>query len=76
MLLDGMRPAIFGLVVGLVASVAAGRLMRDLLFEIRPLDPAVFAVVAATLLAVAVFACIVPAWRASRLDPIQALRTE
>jgi putative ABC transport system permease protein len=76
MLLDGMRPAIFGLVVGLVASVAAGRLMRDLLYEIRPLDPAVFAVVAATLLAVAVFACIVPAWRASRLDPIQALRTE
>jgi putative ABC transport system permease protein len=76
MLLDGMRPAIFGLVVGLVASVAAGRLMRDLLFEIRPLDPAVFAVVAATLPAVAVFACIVPAWRASRLDPIQALRTE
>jgi hypothetical protein len=44
------------LVVGLVA---AGRLMRDLLYEIRPLDPAVFAVVAATLLAVAVFACIV-----------------
>jgi len=76
MLLDGMRPAIFGLVVGLAASLEVARLMRDLLYEIKPLDPAVFAAVAAALLAVAAFACIVPAWRASRLDPMQALRTE
>ncbi len=76
MLLDGMRPAVFGLVVGLTASLEAGRLMRDLLYEIKPLDPVVFAAVAATLLAVAVLACIVPAWRASRLDPMQVLRSE
>ncbi len=76
MLLDGMRPALFGLVAGLAASLEAGRLIRDLLYEIKPLDPAVYAAVAATLLAVAAFACIVPAWRASRLDPMQALRAE
>jgi len=76
MLLDGMRPAVFGLVVGLAASLEVVRLMRDLLYEIKPLDPTVFAAVAATLLAVAVFACIVPAWRASRLDPMHALRAE
>ena len=76
MLLDGMRPAFFGLVVGLAASLEAGQLMRDLLYKIKPLDPAVYAAVAATLLAVAAFACIVPAWRASRVDPMQALRAE
>jgi ABC-type lipoprotein release transport system permease subunit len=65
-----------GLVVGLAASLEVSRLMRDLLYEIKPLDPAVFATVAATLLTVAAFACFVPAWRASRLDPMQALRTE
>jgi putative ABC transport system permease protein len=76
MLLDGMGPAIIGLGLGLAASVEAGRMMRDLLYEIKPLDPEVFLAVGAVLLAVAALACMAPAWRASRLDPMQALRAD
>jgi ABC-type lipoprotein release transport system permease subunit len=47
-----------------------------MLYQTEPLDPTVFAAVAGTLMLVAAIACLVPAWRASRLDPMQALRTE
>ncbi len=76
MLSDGLRPALIGLVLGMAASFEASRLMREMLYETRPLDPLVFAGVSAMLIAVAALACIVPAWRASRVDPVQALRTE
>lgn len=76
MLGDGLRPALYGLLLGLAGSAAAARLIASMLYETQPLDPAIFASVAATLLAAAVFACLVPAWRASRIDPMEALRTE
>jgi len=76
MLGDGLRPALHGLVLGLVVSSGAVRLIQSMLYGTRTLDPAIFAVVAATLLAVAALACLVPAWRASRIDPMQALRSE
>jgi predicted permease len=76
MLGDGLRPALYGLVLGLAASAGAVRLIQSMLYGTRPLDPAIFAAVAATLLVVAAMACLVPAWRASRIDPMQALRTE
>ena len=76
MLGDGLRPALYGLMLGLAASAGAVRLIGSMLYGTKPLDPAVFAVVAATLLVVAALACVVPAWRASRIDPMQALRTE
>jgi putative ABC transport system permease protein len=76
MLLDGLRPALLGLVVGLAGSAATGRLIASMLTETRPLDPGIYAAVAATLLIVATIACMLPAWRASRINPMQALRTE
>jgi putative ABC transport system permease protein len=76
MLSDGLRPALIGLGIGLAASAELTRLMRTMLFETRPLDPIVFAAVSGTLMLVAALACLVPAWRASRVDPVQALRTE
>jgi putative ABC transport system permease protein len=76
MLVDGLRPALLGLGFGLAVSVVATRVLQSLLFGTKPLDPVVLSGVIATLLAVAVLACLAPAWRASRLDPMQALRTE
>ena len=76
MLVDGLRPALFGLGLGLVMSFAATRILQSMLFGTKPLDPVVLSGVIATLLAVAVPACLAPAWRASRLDPMKSLRTE
>jgi predicted permease len=76
MLLDGLRPAVAGLVLGLMTSAASTHLIRSLLYGTTPLDPAVFVIAAVLLLAVAVVACLLPAWHAAQLDPMQALRTE
>lgn len=75
-LLDGLQPAFFGLVLGLGASAAIVRLVRSMLYETEPLDPTVYFLVSVTLLFVAVLACLIPAWRASTLDPMRSLRTE
>jgi predicted permease len=76
MLGDGMRPALYGLALGLATSAGVVRLVQSMLYETQPLDPAIFTAVAATLLAVAALACMIPAWKASRIDPMQALRNE
>jgi predicted permease len=76
MLSDGLRPALFGMLLGLLASFGVTRLIQSMLYGTSPFDPAVFVFVALMLLLVAVAACALPAWRASRLDPMQALRTE
>ena len=76
MLADGLRPALIGLLLGLAVSAATTQFMKSMLYETQPLDPTVFAVVAALLMASAALACLVPAWRASRLDPMRVLRME
>ncbi|HEY4087797.1 MAG TPA: ABC transporter permease [Bryobacteraceae bacterium] len=75
-LLDGLRPAVFGLVAGLVGSAAVAKLIRSLLYGVEPWDSTVFLIVVAVLLTVAALACTIPAWRASKLDPLVALRVE
>jgi putative ABC transport system permease protein len=76
MLFDGLRPALYGLVLGIALSLAVTRVVQSMLFGAKPLDPAVYFTVAGTLLLVSVLACTLPAWRASRIDPMQALRSE
>jgi predicted permease len=75
-LINGLQPAIFGLFLGLLASIGVNHLIQSMLYGTPALDVAVFAIVSATLMLVAVIACAVPAWRASQLDPITALRME
>ena len=75
-LFDGLRPALLGLVIGFGASVFAVRLIKSMLYQTEALDPTVFTSVISLLLTVAILACLLPAWRASRLDPMQALRAE
>jgi putative ABC transport system permease protein len=65
-----------GIVLGLIAAVPLTRLMQQLLFEVTPTDAPSFAAVAAVLLAVAGTASYVPARRATRVDPMTALRQE
>ncbi|HEX5603761.1 MAG TPA: ABC transporter permease [Pyrinomonadaceae bacterium] len=72
----GMVLAVVGTAIGLVASLALTRLMRSLLFEVTPTDWLTFVIVSAVLLIVALLACYIPARRATKVDPLVALRYE
>ncbi len=73
---QGLRLAVIGVVLGLVAAAAATRLLQGLLFNTSATEPTVYLSLAALLLAMAALACYVPARRAMRVDPMTALRSE
>src|SRR5256885_918345 len=73
---EGLRLMAAGGAAGLAAAAGLAWLMRAMLFEVAPLDPAAFAAAALMLCGFAMAACYIPARRASRVDPMEALRVE
>jgi predicted permease len=71
---EGMTPTIIGIVLGAVGALASARVMQKLVFGVSPSDPLTLAAVAGTLAVVAIMATLVPAYRASRVDPLTVLR--
>jgi macrolide transport system ATP-binding/permease protein len=71
----GLRLTIAGVVIGAIAAVLLTRLMGNLLYKVSPRDPLAFGLAFLVMAIVAFIACFMPAWRAARIDPVQALRT-
>jgi ABC-type antimicrobial peptide transport system permease subunit len=72
----GLILAAIGTALGVLASVFVGRLIRDVLYEVKPLDASVFLIVAVALLFVSTVAALIPAVRAARVNPMQTLRDQ
>ena len=72
----GAFPVFIGILVGLGGAIGLARFIRSMLFATDPIDPLTLAGVSVLFAAVALIACIVPAWRAARVDPMAALRQE
>jgi ABC-type antimicrobial peptide transport system permease subunit len=75
-LADGIKMALAGVVVGLLASLGLTRLLTKMVYGVSTTDPATFVVIAALLIFVALLACLIPARRATKVDPLVALRYE
>jgi len=76
MFVDGLRPTLIGLLFGLLLGGLCAQLIRSLLFGVQPLDARIFAAVSLVTLVISMAACLYPAWRAARVDPMTALRSE
>ena len=73
---DGMKPILLGVAIGLAAALALSRLIASLIFGVRPTDPLTFAAVATLLVVVGILANALPAYRATRIEPVHTLREE
>lgn len=72
---QGLTPVLAGLILGIIAALASGQLLASLLFGVHAADPAVILIVSAVLLAIGALACALPARRATRINPVSALRS-
>jgi putative ABC transport system permease protein len=75
-LTSGARLGLIGCAIGMLGAVFATRLLRSLLFEVSPLDPAVLVLAAVSIFLLSLLASYIPAWRAASVEPMKALRTE
>jgi ABC-type antimicrobial peptide transport system permease subunit len=73
---QGMLPLGIGLVIGLVASLAVNQLLKSMLVQVSPADPIALLAASAVLIVAALLGCVIPARRAIRVDPVDALRHE
>jgi putative ABC transport system permease protein len=75
-IVEGMKPTLLGVVLGTIGALAMGHVLASLIYGVKPTDPLTFLVVAVLLAAIALFATIIPAYRAAKVDPMVALRYE
>jgi putative ABC transport system permease protein len=71
---QGLTPVVLGLVVGIAAALASGRILASLLFNVRATDPLVIVAISAVVLVIGALACLLPALRATRIDPLLTMR--
>jgi len=76
MVIEGMKPTIVGLAIGIAAAAAVGRVLQTLIFGVGARDATTFVTVSLIVLGVGLVASLVPAYRATRIDPLRALRTD
>ena len=72
----GLRTVLIGVLAGVVLALATGRLMASLMYGVSPYDPLSMLIASALLIGAATLACLMPAWRAGRSDPVSALRSD
>jgi putative ABC transport system permease protein len=75
-IMEGMKPAAVGLAIGIIGALVLGRVLASLVFGVSTRDPLTYLSVSLLLAAVALMATIVPAYRATRVDPMKTLRDE
>jgi putative ABC transport system permease protein len=74
--LQGIKPAVVGVVAGIAGSFAGTRSLQTMLYQVKPTDPVVLGLVVVLFLSIVLAACLIPAVRATRIDPVIALRSE